>query len=68
MSAAVVERIIDQIKGLPPEDRSLFDELLARLEEDEWQHEADKARQVAREKGIDQNAIDDAVHRVRYGS
>lgn len=67
MSAAV-HQILDQIRQLPTEDRRLFDELLAQLEEEEWNREAAKARQAARDQGIDQDAIDRAIHSVRYGS
>ena len=64
MSTAVHE-ILDQIKQLSDDDRSLLDQLLAELEEEEWQREAAIARRSVRERGIDQEAIDRAVACVR---
>jgi hypothetical protein len=66
MSEAVLD-ILHRIELLPEPDRLLLQEHLARAAEAEWQNEADNARQVAREKGIDQAAIDRAVEKVRYG-
>lgn len=43
-----------------------LDDLLAKQEDAEWREEAAAARRMAREKGIDQAAIDRAVHAVRY--
>ncbi len=66
MSAAVVHEVLDRIKQLSDDDRLLLDKLLADLEEKEWQREAALARRSARETGIDQEAIDRAVERIRY--
>jgi len=66
MSEAVHE-ILDRIERLPPEDRLALEEHLARQAEADWLHEAEKARELARRKGIDQAAIDRAVEKVRYG-
>ncbi len=66
MSAAVVHEVLDRIKQLSVDERLLLDKLLAELEEEEWQREAAIARRSARERGIDQEAIDRAVERVRY--
>ncbi len=72
MSAAVVHEVLDRIKQLSDDDRLLLDKLLAELEEEEWLREAAIARRSAREKGIDQEAIDRAVDRavdrVRYAT
>ena len=68
MSAAAVHELVDRVKQLPEEERQLFDELLVQLEEKEWRRESGKARQLARERGIDQEAIDRAVADLRYGS
>lgn len=67
MSEAVKE-ILDRIQQLPADDRLLLEDYLAQQAEAEWQREADEARQLARQKGIDQAAIDRAVEQVRYGS
>jgi len=66
MSRAVYE-IFDRIKQLPEEERLLLDDLLADKEESEWQRLAEAERRRAREEGIDQEAIDRAVHAVRHG-
>ena len=65
MSRAAVDDILDRIKRLPDEDRRLFDELLAQQEDREWRQEAGKAREIAQNRGIDQAAVDRAVHAVR---
>jgi hypothetical protein len=65
MSEAVRE-ILERIEQLPEEDRYFLEERLARLAEDEWKREAEQARQIARERGLDQAAIDQAIHDVRY--
>jgi len=67
MSHATVAEIFDQIKQLPQEDRLLLDELLAQQEDQEWREEAVRARSMAQNRGIDQGAIDRAVHAVRHG-
>ena len=41
--------------------------ILAEQEEQEWREEAAKARKVAKSKGLDQEAIDRAVHSERHG-
>jgi hypothetical protein len=53
---------------LPEEERRQLDEHLAQLAAAEWKREAEQARRLARQKGIDQAAIDQAVDKVRYGS
>jgi len=66
MSEAVLD-ILHRIEQLPDEDRLLLEEHLAVAAEAEWRREAEEARKVAREKGIDQAAIDRAVEKARYG-
>ena len=67
MSQATVYEILERIQRLPAEDRLLLDDLLAQQEDAEWREEAVRARQMAREKGVDQEAIDRAVRTVRHG-
>ena len=67
MSEAVHE-ILDRIEHLPPAERMELEGLLAQQAEAEWQCEAEEARRLARQKGIDQAAIDRAVEKVRHGS
>lgn len=68
MSQATVYEILERIQQLPSEDRLLLDDLLAQQEDAEWREEAARAKQMAREKGIDQEAIDRAVHAARHGA
>lgn len=65
MSQAVLE-ILDRIRHLPEVDRRELDEHLACLSEAEWLREAAQARVLAKQHGLDQAAIDEAVERVRY--
>jgi len=65
MSEAVQE-ILQRIQQLPEEDRLQLEQHLAFAAEAEWKREADEARRLARQKGIDQAAIDRAVENVRY--
>ena len=67
MSQANVDHLIEQIQKLSDEDRSLFHQRLAELDEIEWEHELAEARRIAAEQGIDEAAIDRAVAKVRYG-
>ena len=67
MSEAVRE-ILDRIEQLPAEDRVILEERLAELAEAEWKREAEQARQIARERGLDQAAIDQAIQDLRYPS
>jgi hypothetical protein len=64
----VVDSIVQQIERLDEADRILLEEKLRDLAEVQWQEGAKEARAVARERGIDQQAIDNAVENVRYGS
>lgn len=65
MSEAVKE-ILQRIQQLPEEDHLELEEHFAMLAEAEWQREAEEARRIARQQGIDQAAIDRAVEKVRY--
>jgi hypothetical protein len=67
MSEAVHD-ILERIERLPINERQELEALLAQQAEAEWQREAAEARKLAREKGINQDAIDRAVEKVRYGS
>jgi hypothetical protein len=63
-----VEAILQQIQSLDEADRIVLDQRLQELAEAEWKREVDAARSIARERGIDQQRIDDAVHELRYTS
>ena len=62
----VVREILQRIEQLPEEDRLLLEERLTVIAEAEWKREAEHARQIARERGLDQAAIDKAIHDLRY--
>lgn len=66
MSHVTVDEILQRIEQLPEEDRILLEQRLAERAETEWSKAAEQARRVAREKGIDQAKIDQAVQSVRY--
>lgn len=68
MSTAAVRDLVDRVKQLPEDERQLFDDLLVQLEEEEWRQESEEARRLAKDRGIDQEAIDRAVADIRYGS
>lgn len=63
-----VHEILERIQSLPADERLLLEDQLAQQAETEWRREAEEARRLAREKGIDQAAIDRAVERVRKRS
>jgi hypothetical protein len=66
MVPANVDEILRQIEELSEEDRLVLEARLAELVEKEWKREAEQARQMAKEKRIDQAAIDRAVEETRY--
>jgi hypothetical protein len=68
MSAPTVDSILNQIRQLPEPERLILEQRLAELLEAEWQREVESARQLARDRGIDQTAIDQAIHDDRYGT
>ena len=68
MSSPVVEEILQRIEQLSAEDRLLLEERLVERAEAEWRQEAEKARQGARQQGLDQAAIDRAIQELRYPS
>jgi hypothetical protein len=63
-----VEILLHQIEQLDQDDRLLLEQRLHELSEAEWQREATAARSEARQQGIDQQSIDEAVDDLRYGS
>lgn len=66
MGEAAVRDILSQIERLPDADRLLLEQRLAERAEAEWVREAAAARELARQRGIDQAAIDQAVDHARY--
>ena len=63
-----VDAILQQIERLDEADRIILEQKLHALAEADWSHEAEDSRAAAREQGIDQQTIDDAVENLRYGS
>jgi len=66
MSEATIEEILQKIDQLPESERLLLEKRLAEREDTEWRQATDEARRAAKERGLDQAAIDEAVDRVRY--
>ena len=63
-----VQEILQRIEQLPADDRLSTRGTPAELSEAEWMQEAAAARRIARERGLDQAAIDEAVHDAGYPS
>jgi hypothetical protein len=63
-----LDAIWQQIQTLDEADRLALELRLHELDEAQWHQELEAARVVARERGIDQRSIDDAVEQIRYGS
>lgn len=68
MSVAAIEEILQKIRHLPEQDRILLEQRLTEMEEAEWRQEAGQARGLARQKGITQVEIDEAVRGLRRPS
>lgn len=68
MSSPAVTEILHKIDQLPEAERLVLEQQLAQRAEAEWLREAAGARDRARQRGLDQAAIDRAVEEVRYGS
>jgi hypothetical protein len=66
MGEATVRDILEKIDNLPESDRLLLEQRLAEKAEAEWLREAVAARESARQRGIDQDAIGKAVEGLRY--
>ena len=66
MSDIAVQDILQRIEVLSAEDRLRVQVHLAEVSEAEWKQEAEDVRRTARNKGIDQVAVDRAVDDVRY--
>ena len=67
MNESAIDDIWQQIQALGEEEQLTLHERLAAVADEQWRKEAAAARRIAREKGIDQAAIDRAVEKVRYG-
>jgi hypothetical protein len=67
MGKADVDEILRRIDSLPEEDRLALEEQLDLRIEREWLAEMVEARRIAREQGIDQDAIDRAISEIRRG-
>lgn len=61
-----VQELLERIEKLSEVDRLTLERHLADRAEAEWRREAAAAQDAARERGIDQAAIDRAIEEVRY--
>lgn len=68
MSQPTAQHILDMIDQLSDGDRDWLKGRLGERAEEEWRGEAQKARREAKARGIDQDAIDEAIRRHRYGA
>jgi hypothetical protein len=66
MSDTAVQEILNKVELLSDEEQLYLVRRLAEKAEADWKPEADAARRIACEKGIDQSAIDRAVDEVRH--
>lgn len=66
MSQTTVEQILKTIDQLSEADRLELEQRLAERAEQEWQQETAEARRIARERGLDQAAIDQAIDELRH--
>ena len=63
-----LDAVWQQIQLLDEADRLALELRLHGLAESDWREELDAARAAARERGIDQQSIDEAVEQLRYGA
>ena len=68
MAVSSVDQIIDLIEKLPDEDRLTLEKRLAEKLDRQWNEVVQQNRRIAAERGIDDAAIDAAIHRRRYGA
>jgi hypothetical protein len=66
MSTITVQEILEKVELLSPDEQLDLARRLAEKSEADWRQEAEKAREIARQKGIDQTAIDRAVEEIRH--
>jgi hypothetical protein len=63
-----LDAIWQQIQSLDEADRLVLEQRLHELTASQWREEVKVAREIARQRGVDQTSIDDAVEQLRYGS
>lgn len=63
-----IDANLQQIQSLDEADRLILEQRLLEIAESEWKREVEVARAAAREGGIDQHQIDNAISELRYGS
>ena len=68
MLNATVEDILTLIDQLPEMERQRLDDELHAQREAEWEVTSAAMRRDAKQRGIDQETIDRAIHEHRYGS
>ena len=68
MALTTVQRILELCDQLSEDDREILEERFAQRAETAWREEVEDARRKAEERGIDQDAIDQAIHKHRHGA
>ena len=68
MSQSTVQHILAEIDSLSESEREQLDLRLEQRAEAEWRRETQQTRREAKERGIDQAAIDEAIRKHRYGA
>ena len=68
MSHSAVQEILNRIQNLSDQEREDLESRWTALLDEAWQKEVEQARTLARNKGLNQEQIDQAIHRMRYGS
>jgi hypothetical protein len=66
MDDSAVQDVLERIQHLSDDDRLYVTRRLAEITDEQWKQEAEKARRIAKERGIDQAAIDRAVDEIRH--
>lgn len=67
MTYTNVDEVVEMIASMPDEDRLALEMRLAERFENEWREAVSEGRRIAEARGIDEAAIDRAIHRRRYG-
>ncbi len=67
MGHPTADYVLELIDQLPEAERLVLEQRLSQRLEAEWDEAVAENRRVARERGINEETIDRAIHRRRYG-
>jgi len=67
MSHPTVDYVLQLIEQMPEEDRLALEKRLSERLEAEWDKVVAENCRIARQRGINEETIDRAIHRRRYG-